>query len=363
METAQRQSDSALVEELLRHPGSFEFFRAVEILEQHVGREVGADRGGAAGSGREVRFRVEPTLGFAAAPVLQVARDRQVYCLALSFIGLIGSSGTMPVHYTETLLQRRQLKDSALQTFLDALQDRTAALYYGAWKKYRHAVMQRTTNREAGRADPILEIFLGLVGRLPRQRDKAIGIDEWTEAHHAGLFSDRRRSARGLKAMLEGLLRCTVRVDQFVGQWIELDDDALSRLGDREAPGNPARLGEEAILGTHVWSIDSRIRIVAGPLNRTHFRRLWPGGEEVHYIRSAIRTYVGPLIDFELEWELESDAPSPLLLGGGQLLGRDCWLGWGDSSSPDRRVHSPLWARPEDYTGDTETASNLGYAS
>ncbi|MEM7518773.1 MAG: type VI secretion system baseplate subunit TssG [Planctomycetota bacterium] len=243
METAQRQSNPALVGEILERPGAFDFFRAVEILEGEVRRAggafVGSDRGmrgaGANFTGPEIRFRVEPTLGFAAAPISKVAHERQSYQLAVSFLGLVGSSGTLPVHYTETLLHRLHQKDYALQTFLDALQDRTVALFYRAWKKHRPTVAFAETNRALGQADPILEMFLGLVGRLPRARGKAIGSTEWSEVHHAGHFSERRRSARGLKILLEGLLRCTVRVEQFVGQWIELDEDALSRLGDRES--------------------------------------------------------------------------------------------------------------------------------
>ena len=358
MGPTQRKPDSPLIRRIQDDPSSFEFFRAVQLLEAHLlarsgraGRGIGFDQ-----SSAEVglRFSVVPTLAFPPTPIAAVKETRAVagvgertapeaYDVAVSFMGLVGPAGTLPVHYTETLLQRVHAKDNALRAFLDGLHDRTTALFYRAWKKYRLAVSFEQSVPARGEADPILGVFLGLVGRRPRRRGKAFRPEEFGEVHHAGLFSDRRRSARGLQTMLAGLLGCAVRVEQFVGQWIELDAGALGRLGGTDGPGVPARLGDETVLGSRVWSVDSRVRIVAGPLDRARFRELWPGGARVGYVREIVRTYLGPLIEFDLEWELDADAPTPLCLGGAQLLGRDCWLGWSDDGQPVRRVHSPPW--------------------
>jgi type VI secretion system protein ImpH len=213
----------------------------------------------------------------------------------------------------------------------------------------------------------VLTALLGLVGVLPRPRAKPLGAGELAQVHHAGLFADQRRSASALRGMLGGLLGSPVRLEQFVGQWVALDPGARSRLGDGPGAGLPARLGEESVLGARVWCVDARIRVVAGPLDRARFRELWPGGERVRFLWELLRTYLGPLIECDLVWELAPDAPAAARLGGDQRLGRDAWLGWSEFGRPDTRVPSPPWhnprpdaLRPESHSeGDDSGGSRL----
>lgn len=352
MGTAQRKPNPALIEELLRAPGTFEFFRAVQILEAHLAgrkrrrkpREVGHDHSPAEVG---VRFDAAPSLAFPSQQIAGVETTGEGdggdprFDLRVSFLGLVGAAGTLPTHYTEFVLQRVHAKDTSLRDFLALFQDREAAFFYRAWKKYR--VPAAFHAAAGGDPDPILAALLALVGLLPRPRGEALDAVHMAQVHHAGLFSNRRRSANGLRAMLRGLLGCDVEVEQFVGQWIELDPEARSRLGSGPGPGLPARLGDESVLGSRVWSVDSRVRVVAGPLDRRRFRELWPGGEPVAFLRGVLRAYLGPLIECDLVWELAPDAPATLQLGGDQQLGRDCWLGWSDQGGPDLRVASPPW--------------------
>ncbi len=354
MGAAERKPNPALIEQLLREPGAFDFLRAVQVLEaqravpggRRAPKPVGSDHPTAEVG---VRFGAAASLAFPAKPIAAVRSESSagdqapIYEVLVSFFGLFGPAATLPTHYTETLLQRLHAKDHSLKDFLNAFQDRSLALFYRAWSKYRLPLAYGSTERSRGEIDPILSSILCLVGLAPRARGKALEIGELAEAHHAGFFSDRRRSASGLSALLGGLLRCQVRVEQFVGQWVELDADAWSRLGDGPGPGSPARLGNESVLGARVWSVDSRVRIVAGPLDRERFRRLWPGGAPVRFLWGLLRAYLGPLLQCDLVWELAPGAPVPQHLGGDQRLGRDSWLGWSGFGGPDTHVGSPPW--------------------
>jgi type VI secretion system protein ImpH len=350
MGTPERKPHPALIERLLREPGAFEFFRAVQLLEQsvHTGtrrraRPVGHDHpAGEAGVG----FRAAPALAFPTRPVVAVQpRDDGAHDVLVSFLGLVGPAGVLPAHYTETVLQRAHSKDFSPRDFIDVLQDRSIAFFYRVWKKYRLPVAYAGKEAAASESDPITTALLALAGILPRSRGEALAGEELAQIHHAGLFSDRRRSAHGLRAMLRGLLGCEVAVEQFVGQWIDLDPDARSRLGG-SGSGVQARLGEETVLGARVWSVDARIRVVAGPLDRARFRELWPGGAPVRLLWGVLRAYLGPLIECDLVWKLAPDAPVPMALGGDQRLGRDAWLGWSEFGGPDLRVGSPPWHNP-----------------
>jgi type VI secretion system protein ImpH len=361
MGTEKRQPHPALIERLLREPGAFEFFRAVQLLELHrmasskgLSRSVGFDH---PRSEVGIHFRSAASLAFPPRAVFAVRAGEEPgpdYEVEVSFLGLVGPAGTLPVHYTEIVLERLHAKDESLRDFLDAFQNRCAAFFYRAWKKYRLPVAYASTDRKRGEADPVLSSLLSLVGLNPRPRGMELRSEELAQVHHAGLFSDQRRSAQGLSAMLKGLLGCEVEVVQFVGQWIDLDPDAWSRLGDGPGPGMPARLGAEAVLGTRVWSVDTRVRIVAGPLSRERFKRLWPGGEPLRFLRELVRAYLGPLLDFDLVWELYPDAPASLCLGGDQQLGRDCWLGWSGFGEPDTRVSSPPWHNQNSHPDPSE---------
>jgi predicted component of type VI protein secretion system len=76
-------------------------------------------------------------------------------------------------------------------------------------------------------------------------------------------------------------------------------------------------------------------------MDRRRFRELWPGSPRLAFLKALVRSYLGPLLDCELVWELEPSAPAIVRLGGEERLGRDCWLGWSDVSRADMRVASP----------------------
>ncbi|MEZ5978992.1 MAG: type VI secretion system baseplate subunit TssG [Planctomycetota bacterium] len=351
MAPSERKPDPPLIRRLLRDPGAFDFFRAVQVLELHLARTRG--RGGVRRVGGDhssvdtgIGFDAEPTLAFAERQIARVVAAEQgrlprpEYELFVNFMGLVGPAGTLPRHYTETVRRRLQARDTSLRDYVAIFDDRALALFYRAWRKYRLAVEfppQGATERDV---DPITSVFLGLTGLLPLGRGARVGSEQLVEVHHAGLFSDRRRSADGLRALVRGLLRCEVRVEQFVGQWIELDPSAWTRLGGIGG-GQCSQLGESAVLGTRAWSVDARIRIVAGPLSRERFRQLWPGGKAARVLSRSVASYVGPLVDFDFEWRLEPEAPTPARLGGEQQLGRDAWLGWSDAGSPDTAIFAP----------------------
>ncbi len=353
MATARRRPHPALIERLLAAPAAFDFFQAVRVLELETAARA---PGGAARaldldrppSELGLRFRAATSLAF---PVHALAAARAVesagdgvsgFELEVACLGLIGAAGTLPRHYTVALLERLQLKDPTLREFLDLLQHRTLVLFYRAGCKYRIAsAHEAPVARTNAAADPVLEIFLSLIGLGARAAAAEVDPLLAALAHHSGHFANRRRSAEGLRAMLSGLLRCSVRVEQFLGEWVELDLRSRSRLGRGAGPGAQARLGEETTLGTRVWTVDSRVRVVAGPLDRQRFCELWPGSPKLRLLEQLTHAYLGPLIDFEFVWELAANAPAIQRLGSDQRLGRDAWLGWSDVARADVRVASP----------------------
>ena len=65
---------------------------------------------------------------------------------------------------------------------------------------------------------------------------------------HAAHFSRQPRSAESLERLLRDVYRVPVRVEQFVGRWLELEQPDQTALASRDRPeGLNARLGIDAM--------------------------------------------------------------------------------------------------------------------
>ncbi len=352
MEAAGRGPDPLLIERLRSEPAAFEFGQAVRLLEVHARRasagqrqRVGHDH---LPESESVRFRVQPTLSFPVGPIQSVdaQADDEAGPAAhvdVTFLGLIGPAATLPQHYTETVLLRSHLRDASLRDFLDLFHHRAVSFFYRASHKYRLALSYGEGLEWGQSPDPILELLYALVGLGTGHLRGAHLADALTWVHFAGLYSDQRRSAAGLRVLIAALLGCPAQVEQLIGKWVELDSPSLTRLGDRRGgEGRHDRLGQGLVLGTRVWDVASRVRVIAGPMSMQLFSRLQPGGELLGRIIELARAYTGTTIDCEFVWELDPLAIEGLRLGGGERLGRTAWLGRERRLRVDYRVTSPL---------------------
>ena len=94
---------------------------------------------------------------------------------------------------------------------------------------------------------------------------------------YAGFFTQRVRTAVGLKNMIAAYFGVPVQVEEFVGQWQDLIDDVRSRLPDiSNRKGQNACLGRSALIGSKAWFAQGKVRIVLGPLNKQEFYQFAP---------------------------------------------------------------------------------------
>src|SRR6185503_16767092 len=124
METASRRPTVGVSATLASAPQRFEFFQALRLHELEALR-TGAERRSIGYDGppsREaVRLRMATSLGFPASAFRDSTRSDELGQVELreTFFGLVGALGVLPLHYTELLLRRVQLKDTSLRDFLD----------------------------------------------------------------------------------------------------------------------------------------------------------------------------------------------------------------------------------------------------
>ena len=209
-----------------------------------------------------------------------------VTTMTVPFMGLTGPSGVLPRHYTELLLRiEKELKTPekyALRDWFDLFNHRLISLFFRAWEKYRFDVTY--TRRRGADHDLFTQVLSSLVGlgtpglqsRLrvvscwdaigTQQREERVlaRVEHLALVFYSGLLSHRPRNALGLEALLHDYFRLPVRIVQFQGHWVQLEEEKQSRLGD---PSGYSLLGGNAVVGERVWDVQGKIRLRLGPLN------------------------------------------------------------------------------------------------
>ena len=321
---------------LLENPWRYDYCQALRLLENGAVPGVGGEPLGGDGAPRDevVRLRASPALGFPVNAIESLARRGRDGAgpleLTVTFMGAFGALGSLPWHYTEYVYERLSRRDRSLRDFVDALQHRSLAFHYRAWRKYRLPFAYEAAARR-GEVDDVTTAIRALVGlgtshlreRLPE------GAERWL--YFAGLFSRGRRTTAGLEVMLRALCGHRVEVREFVGRWQELLPEERSRLGGVPGGGCNNRLGSSLILGSRVWDVLSGVRVVIGPLDSRRLAELAPGTGRFPWLADLVRSYLGPHVEFEITGLVERSSIGPFRLGataedGGAKLGSGAWI-------------------------------------
>jgi type VI secretion system protein ImpH len=266
-----------------------------------------------------VRLGQDPDLSFAPAPLASFsAKDGEAPRLQVRLFGLFGPNGPMPLHVTEYVRERLRLAgDPTLSRFFDLFHHRFLALFYRAWAQAQPHVSR--DRPQADRFTVYVGSFLGMAPSTSRDRD---ALPDLAKFFHVGALIRHARDAEGLTHILEHFFRVPVRIEEFVGHWMQLKVPERSALGHEGAA-----LGAGAVLGSRVWDRQHKFRVRLGPLTFAQYENFLPGRSPLRKLVDWVRMY----LSFELDWDVRlvlerTDVPK-LTLGGGQRLGWTTWLG------------------------------------
>jgi type VI secretion system protein ImpH len=152
---------------------------------------------------------------------------------------------------------------------------------------------------------------------------------------YAGLLAQRPRSAQSLRQLLMDYFGVPVAIQEFAGAWSPLSPVDMCHLG--ESTGISAQLGLGAVVGDEVWYLQSRVRIVLGPLTLKQYLDFLPGGSAHEPLRAVTRLVGEQELDFEVQLILKREETPACILGeekeGAALLG---WLSWAKSAPLNR---------------------------
>ncbi len=341
------RKDTTVIERLLSEPQEYSFFQAVRLLERALLanrsiRELSANTqtvGGFAPPTQEIiQFRTKPSLSFPESDVAFIERGREdvkanFYRIQTNFLSLAGSSGVLPYHYTEFILQRLKLKDTALAQFLDVFNHRLISLFYQANTKFNLPLeleRKQLKNQRSALTTTPSQILLGIIGMGTAGLSNRLHCKDETLLFYSGLLSHKVRSTQGLKQMLADYFQLPVKIQEFVGQWQPLMPDVCTRLASKAMPlGQNAGLAQSAMLGARGWIAQGKIRIVLGPLTKAQFNHFAPGSNALAAMNDMVRFYIGLEHDYEFVIEVNSaDIPDRIQLSSKTppILGWNTWL-------------------------------------
>jgi type VI secretion system protein ImpH len=339
-----------LLNELDVAPYTFDFFQAVRLLDCDY-----PDKPPTGQSTRTaddpLRFGQEASMAFAPATLYAVERHEKPPRLIQRFFGLLGPQGPLPLHITEYVRDRlRNHGDSTFLRFLDVFHHRMITLFYRAWAR-----VQPTVSFDHPRSDRFSNYIASLFGhgmRAFRERD---ALPDLPKHHFAGMLSCQTRHVDGLLAILRGYFQLPVRIEEFVGQWIELPPGSQCLLGTPAA-----KLGVTTSVGSHVWDCQQKFRIIFGPLTLEEYYRMLPGvskksaaredrpsgastsdltlenvssNASLNRLVAAVRSYVGDELQWDVQLILRREETPSLSMGGAGQLG---WSSWTNSEPMQR---------------------------
>ena len=112
-----------------------------------------------------------------------------------------------------------------------------------------------------------------------------------------------------------------VEVDEFVGSRLVFEATEWTRIGRRYNV-----LGEDALLGRSIFSVQDKIRIRIFTKDLAQYMRFLPTGDLCEPLADLVFFYIGEQLDWEVELAIPAGAVEPIRLGRFGQLGWTTWM-------------------------------------
>jgi len=342
MAAASRGSGTSVIELLQAEPERFELVQAVRLLERAAviaARDPRFTTPGHVGFDHDPRTEVLSLcaaleLAFPAAEIASLDTDGRKPELSVTMLGLNGVSGVLPSFYSQLVLEAQRDKNTAPRDFLDLFNHRALSLFVRAAQKYRLPLAYELGQAEV--TNTFAAALLSLVGLgLPSLQQRQPVPDE-ALVFYSGHFARNLPTAGALQQVLSEYFDRPVTIRQFQGRWVSWPEPEQTRLSAtaNNPSGNAtpayATLGTDAVIGSRVWDVQGSFRVLIGPLDYDQFRGFLPDGEQMMELAALARSYVGPVLSFDVQLMLAGPEVPALQLSAelqaGPRLGWNTWL-------------------------------------
>ena len=325
-----------LNQQLFDEPYRFEFFQAVRLLER-IYPEKSPIGEGVTPNNEVVRFKNHLSLGFPASQIQAIKEEENQFTeqseveMFVNFMGMLGIVGVLPIHYTELAMNRARYGDHTFASFMDIFTHRAVSLFFKAWEKYRFPVQYERGN------DSFTEYLFDFVGIGTAGLHGRMDLDDESLLPYSGLIAQKPHSSGALSQILSDYYGVEVKIKQFFGQWLDLEEESLTRIGKANCS-----LGLNTIVGTRVWDFQSNFRVVLGPLKFIQFQSFLPKGTAYKPMISIIKFMIGHEQEYDVQLKLlAKEVPSCILTTRAvrkPMLGWTTWLKTRSFTENDEQV-------------------------
>ncbi len=328
---------NSISEHIKNYHTGYDFFQAVECIELLSPSRVPV---GFDGPPKEEVIHFSPTANFTfsaseIANISEISNESPID-FSTTFLSLYGRDGVLPWHYTTQLRdEAKNYKKESMKEFLDIFNHRFISYFYRASRKY--SIPKGYNQKDISSVENKM-LSLGGLGTRYLGDKTPLGT---RTAQFVNLLQ-LPKSAESLLLILKSMFSINVQVKQFMGEWVDIDDALLTRIGTL---GNNNCLGHDICLGRRIWSSQHKFQLTLGPLTFCEYLEYNPGTEKCDNLIDVVTFFCGPTLIFDLHYEIKRETVYPFTLGGKQLqLGKDLWLTSNRTDSdpiPLERLYKP----------------------
>jgi type VI secretion system protein ImpH len=293
MPTPQRRVDAGLIGELLEEPHRFEFFQAVRLIELAQEQSGGGGLDG-------VRFRNRLSLAFPPSQIENISSDEQGIRITPAFMGMLGSQGALPLHYSERINRHEKgSSDGGPRAFLDIFSHRALTMFYQAWARHRPECM--ATGEGGDEFMAMLTALAGMPGGDGDDGGEGDGdsgdetLARETLAFYAMQIRSRAVSAPLMAGLYAEYFEVPFAVEQLVGGWQQLPGRDQAQLGKANVD-----LDAGVLLGARIYACDARVRLRIGPLDRESYERFLPGRGAALHLEALLKLQCGVGLTYQV---------------------------------------------------------------
>jgi type VI secretion system protein ImpH len=318
-----------LLRDLEAEPWRFDYFTVLRHLERVI---EGQPRIGESAALRDelVVLGQDPFMDFPASNLARVEQpEGGPLKIFVKYMGMLGPQGALPLATTEEAYHYTLANDDAFPRFLDVFNHRFIQLFFRAWANSRPiAQHDRPT------ADRFFTYIGSAIGTGSEPYRNLDSVPDAAKLGFAGLLGAQAKSASRLVGAICGLFEVRAEVDEFVGTRLMLDAQEYTILGKRHNV-----LGEEAMLGRGVYSVQDKIRVRIYTETLAQYIRFLPSGDLCEPLADLLFFYNGDQLDWDVELAIPPGAVQPIRLGQFGQLGWTSWM-------------APDWTTTEAYRRD-----------
>jgi type VI secretion system protein ImpH len=310
-------------------PWRFDYFTVLRHLERMF-----ADRPriGDSAARREdfVQLGQDPFMDFPASNLARVVQsDDKPLKVFVEYLGLLGPQGALPLATTEEAYHYVLTQDDAFPRFLDLFNHRFIQLFFRAWADARPIAQHDRPD-----ADRFVAYIGSAIGLGSKPYQDLDCLPDAAKLGFAGLIGAQAKCASRLAGAVCGLFKVKAEVEEFVGSRLMIEASERTILGDRYN-----RLGEDALLGRTVFSVQDKIRLRIFAKNLAQYIRFLPTGDLCEPLADLVFFYNGEQLDWDVELAIPSGAAEPIRIGKFGQLGWTSWM-------------APNWTSVEAYRRD-----------